>query len=593
MAVLMAVISMAPRARANVYATDIKLNGSLTGITNSNAIPVTISYILNEPATLGTTIKIFSGATVVDTISIASGPGTLRGLNSVVWGGTNSNGSSVGAGVYSVSITAAASGYTNWTQISTDSSNTVAVEPIGLAVDNNTNSPYYGRIVVGCASTTSAHGVSQNCGLYKANADGSPADEGAFGYAGYTNNDGGGTAVGQMSSFPATVNGNYYLNPAIIRIGEDDRIYWADDSYSGAIVACDMQATTNQLVITSGTNGPYGPSPQNPTCPNNYGNNPQVDFLDNSGPGIMQFDVVNAGKTNAALYLADFEDSPNWGIWMYHLKNGASDTNDTTGTQAVTCQGSNLFTTGAGLMVDYNQDIFVSQFRTLGNDTNQATWLYTNWNGGTLPPENSGTNYAEGFGLPLPDWAVGSGDTNMTGIFDTVLDSRSHPTLVAVSMNAGDTVAGGNGRNGGIRLLNPTNGSIVVSNLDATNWYKGVAFDNVGNVYGASSSAQYWRVWSPPGTNQATTVAVATFTIPGPPTPINITRLTVNGSSVTINFNGPASASASSFTLYSSARVAGPYAPVSGAAISSLGQGTFQATTTTSGSAQFYRIYGP
>ena len=61
--------------RANVYATNIKLNGS----TNNAAIvpgrPVRISYILNEPAT-NVLVRLLSGATVVWSNSLA---GTNRG----------------------------------------------------------------------------------------------------------------------------------------------------------------------------------------------------------------------------------------------------------------------------------------------------------------------------------------------------------------------------------------------------------------------------------------------------------------------------------------------------------------------------------
>src|SRR5580704_12249429 len=116
-ALLMAVLVAGPELKANVYASNIKLNGGLSSVTNNAGTPVTISYILNEPATLGTTINILSGATVVDSISIAAGnAGTLRGTNSVVWGGTNSSGANVPGGIYSVSITPESSGYTNWTQ---------------------------------------------------------------------------------------------------------------------------------------------------------------------------------------------------------------------------------------------------------------------------------------------------------------------------------------------------------------------------------------------------------------------------------------------------------------------------------------------
>jgi len=35
-----------------------------------------------------------------------------------------------------------------------------------------------------------------------------------------------------------------------------------------------------------------------------------------------------------------------------------------------------------------------------------------------------------------------------------------------------------------------------------------VAWDNVGNLYALDGTAEVWRAYSPPGTNQATTVAV-------------------------------------------------------------------------------------
>src|SRR5580658_7445720 len=50
-------------ARANVYATDIKVNGSLSTITNSGSAPVTITYRLNQPATSGVTVAIWQGTT--------------------------------------------------------------------------------------------------------------------------------------------------------------------------------------------------------------------------------------------------------------------------------------------------------------------------------------------------------------------------------------------------------------------------------------------------------------------------------------------------------------------------------------------------
>src|SRR4051812_21049743 len=93
---LAAGLVVADSARANVYATNIKINGSLTNsVSTSQGSSVAITYILNEAATAGVTIKISSGSTVVRTISIASGAGTTRGLNTVNWDGKNGSGNNV------------------------------------------------------------------------------------------------------------------------------------------------------------------------------------------------------------------------------------------------------------------------------------------------------------------------------------------------------------------------------------------------------------------------------------------------------------------------------------------------------------------
>ena len=53
LALALAFISSATTARANVYASDIKLNGSLTAGTIVPGGSLTISYILNDKATGG------------------------------------------------------------------------------------------------------------------------------------------------------------------------------------------------------------------------------------------------------------------------------------------------------------------------------------------------------------------------------------------------------------------------------------------------------------------------------------------------------------------------------------------------------------
>src|SRR5438874_11798546 len=106
-------------ARANVYATNIKINGVLTGsATAGSGVNTTISYILNEPAGSGVTINIYSGATVVRTINVAGGgAGALQGLNTAIWNGKDNSNDNVATGNYNVTGNAATPGYSVWTQI--------------------------------------------------------------------------------------------------------------------------------------------------------------------------------------------------------------------------------------------------------------------------------------------------------------------------------------------------------------------------------------------------------------------------------------------------------------------------------------------
>ena len=178
----LALITSAPSAYANVYATNIKLNGGMTNLSVAPGASVGISYILNEPASSGVTLKILSGSTAVRTIGLAGGAlGTARGLNTYTWDGKDDSNHNVAGGNYSVSITAASTGYSGWTKITDDNNvGNYTWESRGVAVDRNTNSPYYGRVFVGNSFPGPGAANGDLLGIQKLNADGSDADEGAF-----------------------------------------------------------------------------------------------------------------------------------------------------------------------------------------------------------------------------------------------------------------------------------------------------------------------------------------------------------------------------------------------------------------------------
>src|SRR5664279_5461822 len=97
LALVLVLASYVPSSRANVYATNIKLNGELLNATAAQGSDVSISYILNEPASAGVTINVMSNAVVVRTIDITGGTdGAFTGLNTVTWDGKDAGGSNVG-----------------------------------------------------------------------------------------------------------------------------------------------------------------------------------------------------------------------------------------------------------------------------------------------------------------------------------------------------------------------------------------------------------------------------------------------------------------------------------------------------------------
>lgn len=542
---LLLAVASAPSARANVYATDIKLNGAANSITNGSGTPVVISYILNEPATLGTTINIFFGANVIRSITNApGGAGTLQGLNSVTWDGTATGGSGAPAGTYSVSITPAASGFTNWTQTSVDTNAGYYVfSPRGIAINNNPASAYYGRVFIGNARVGPTGGSGTPTpgdldGILKANSDGSLADEGQ------------GNTNGLQAGYQ-WVDDGLDDSPHFLRYGQDDRIYALDLTGPGQIIGCDMIMSRSQIVLSNA----------------NYQSNPFFNTVAFGG-GWGMIDVTDAGTPNGRLWLGDYDEG-GAGVWFWQMVNGVANPADTKGSQAIAVGGDLSVWPAGGFMMDESSNIFVSQDPTHPGDGNNLAMVFTNWSGTNTLKTNTA-------------WRVGAGDATFNGIFDTALDSRAHPNYVAYALSTGT---------GGLRILYATNGTTVVSNLDAGNDYFGVAWDAVGNLYGACASLSLWREFSPPGTNQATTTALETIQVTGSSAPVVvITNISVSGGTVTLIFTGPSSATPSAFTLMSAGAVNSSFTAASGATITQVNPGVFKATVAVAGANHFYRI---
>ena len=546
-ALALALAAFAPSARANVYATNIKINGGTTNLSVQPGANVSISYILNEPASAGVTVKVLSVATAVRTISIASGPGTTRGTNTVVWDGKDNGGNNVAVGNYSVSITAASTGYRGWTITSVDNNaGNYVWEARGIAVDRNPSSPYYGRVFVGNSFDPSNGGTSPNygdkVGIQKLNADGSYADEGGF-------SDGGVAWEG------------FYTAPWKIRVSDDDKVYVMDFYVGGDVYRFDPTISSNSMLTVL-----------------------RADNMPTNGLSqIANFSGMAVVGTGASTRLWMADSFAGFGILKYAVTADGTCAMNDTGTTVVGVGGS-LNMAPYAVSLDQGGNIYcVQQIADQGNLSPRVF---------QFPAYDPGTNG----GLPITnaDWLVPASD-DTAGAFGIAVDPTG--TYLA-SCFWGYSLQS---IEGNLKIYYATNGTLV-TNLDLgisyTNKFTSdparhqdtdADWDAVGNLYYLDDYAIVWRAVSPPGTNQATTVALPVVQVGGAVQPPYITSIGVAAGTVTIHFTGGSSDPASAFTLLSAPAAAGTYSPAAGAIITGSG-GSFQAIVPVNGPRQFYRI---
>ena len=528
-------------AHANVYATNIKLNGGNTNLLAAIGDSVTITYILNEPAPLGVTVKILSGSTVVRSLSVAGNtPGALPGMNSVVWDGRDVNSNNVALGTYSVSITAASSGYTNWTQTTADGDSTYVWEGRGIAVNQNSNSIYYGRIFV----ANSQQGPSPDTtpgdvvGILKLNADGSPADEGIL--------------VTNQSGHEWTDND---VSPWKMAVSDDDYVYVDDMANRGEVYRWDPTFSSNAFLYVLQLN-----------------NHPASALL--GGP------TVAGTGTNTQIWMVDISTNSTHGILKWGVTSDGTCAAGDLG-KSVVGLGTNL--SFSAMTLDRYGNIYTCQPIVGSGDPNARVFMYPAYDpstNGNAPQIN-------------PAWAVGAGDDNSGGANGVAVDPTG--TYVAVAFQGIGSFLPSNGNT---RILYATNGALVANldlgiamdgQFDTKHQDTDCAWDAVGNVYYIDSWYGYWRAFSPPGANQATTVAVPHVVIQPPPPPV-ITGVSVANGTVTLVFTGAPSDTVASLTVWSATLVTGSYSQLTNPNISQVSPGNFVATFPANGPTRFYRI---
>jgi hypothetical protein len=150
---------------------------------------------------------------------------------------------------------------------------------------------------------------------------------------------------------------------------------------------------------------------------------------------------------------------------------------------------------------DRSNRLYVVQFRDQGGDPADRVMRF---------PAPDGSGVAE----TSSDWKIGSGDDEMCGASGIAVDPTG--AYVAVAFTG---IGTGFGRTGGaVKIFSAANGwDVQTLTPDPFHDHTDVAWDNVGNLYVCDNWDSIWRAMSPPGANQATTIALQALVAGMPP----------------------------------------------------------------------------
>lgn len=457
----------ATSSQANVYATNVRINGSATGTTlYYPCFSVEISYVLNEPASAGLTIDFLDGDTVRHSIvAPGGGPGTERGEHRVMWYGKNDQGEDVPFVPYTVRITAASYGYGEWTQISDDyNPGNYAWEPTSIAVNRNTNSPHYGRVFLANASPGPGYEVNlfDQVGIYTLNADGSRPLE----------------ATNITGGWDWEEDGD---RPWKLEISADDYLYVNDPAHKVVLRFDQNLSPASRRIVLREDNQPVGAS-------------------------FHGLTVAGSG-TNAHLWMADMNSTNSLGIRRWRLLSDGTVAENDLGVTLVQAGGdSDLSIAPGDVALDASNRIYTVQNREAVSDSTPRLLSFPPYTDGAPVLTNAAWQRFSSVTSPMrgaSGVAVGPGGNYVAATF------------------AG-AVVGGSRTGGRTTVLEAATGRTVISITtdyldEESHDHLDVAWDNAGNLYTVDHEESVWRVYSPPGSNAAVTVAPGQLRLATPP----------------------------------------------------------------------------
>jgi hypothetical protein len=260
-------------------------------------------------------------------------------------------------------------------------------------------------------------------------------------------------------------------------ISADDMLYVDDWTGNGVVVSFDQTISTNNPFVLR---------------PDNYAY-PRISLS-----GLC----VHGAGTNTQLYMADI-NLGGLGILCWTLASGGVTASNDTGTVVVTeTNNSDLTLVPYAVSVDTQGDFYTIQrvwdltYNSAIGDPYMRVLCFPPYLEGNPPDTNA-------------IWQIGAGDPTLENTYGVAVDPTG--SVVAVASRGWGTDSE-NLQQGGLSLFQAANG-LLVTNMSwnpegITNQeFIDVSWDNVGNLYALAFTNTFWRVYSPPGSNQATTVA--------------------------------------------------------------------------------------